>query len=72
MTRSLTCVLVVIVLISGDHLAKADLVGYWSADSTGGQGDILVNDLGDTALDGELFDVEYTAAGGGHTGAATD
>ena len=51
---------------------SADLLGYWSADSTGGQGSTLINDLGDSALDGELFEVQYTSAGEGHTGAPQD
>jgi hypothetical protein len=52
---------------------RADLVGYWSADSTGGAGTTLPNDQGDAALDGELFgEAAYSAAGEGHTGNAND
>lgn len=51
---------------------RAELLGYWSADTTGGSGEILVNDQGNDALDGELVEVEYTSGGEGHTGAPTD
>jgi hypothetical protein len=51
----------------------ADLIGYWSADSTAGAGGTLPNDQGASELDGELFGgAEYSASGAGHTGQAGD
>ena len=52
--------------------AHADLLGYWSANSTGGQGTDIPNDQGNSDLDGELFEAEYTGDAGGHTGEAGD
>ena len=48
------------------------LLGYWSADSTGGIGDVLPNDQGDNLLDGQMVEVEYSASGEGHTGKQGD
>ena len=53
--------------------AHAELLGYWSANTTGGQGSILPNDQGNGDLDGELFEgAEYSSGGEGVTGQATD
>ncbi|MCA9215230.1 MAG: PEP-CTERM sorting domain-containing protein [Planctomycetales bacterium] len=51
---------------------RADLLGYWSADSTSGQGDVLPNDQGNSDLDGELVETSYTADAKGHTGQPGD
>lgn len=50
----------------------ADLLGYWSGNLTEGQGTEIPNDQGNSDLDGELFDAEYTADTGGHSGQAGD
>ncbi len=51
---------------------RADLLGYWSADSSSGTGTLLVNDQGNSDLDGEIFGAEFTADGDGHTGLPGD
>lgn len=53
-------------------ICRADLLGYWSADSTNGLGTVLVNDAGDTSLNGDIVEATYTASGGGHTGQPGD
>ena len=62
----------VLVLVCLQVTASADLIGYWSADSTGGQGINIPNDQGNSDLDGELVEAEYTTDAGGHTGQAGD
>ena len=52
--------------------ARADLLGYWSADSNGGTGTVLSNDQGNGDLDGEIVNAEFTADGEGHTGLPGD
>ena len=52
--------------------SRADLLGYWSADSTDGQGESLINDQGNSNLDGELVESNYTADASGHTGQPGD
>ena len=64
----LTCVM----SFCGSMEARGELLGYWSADLTAGQGDVLLNDLEDPDLDGEMVDVNYTADSQGHTGNAGD
>lgn len=52
--------------------ASAELLGYWSANSPN-EDFLLVNDQGNTDLDGELFgEAAYTEDQGGVTGAAGD
>lgn len=51
---------------------RADLLGYWSADSTDGQGEELPNDQGNSDLDGEIIEAGYTGDRGGHTGEPGD
>ena len=72
MSRLPVCFTWLLVLTLTATSAKADLLGYWSADSTGGQGVDLPNDQGDGDLDGELVDAQFTADGGGHSGEAGD
>ncbi len=51
----------------------ADLIGYWSGNSTAGAGGDLPNDQGNDALNGELFGgAGYSDAGKGITGMAGD
>ena len=52
--------------------ASADLLGYWSGNTTNGEGAVLTNDQGNGDLDGELVSVDYTGAGEGFTGGAGD
>ena len=65
-------VLLTCVACLSQHPLRADLLGYWSADSTSGEGELLVNDQGNDALDGELVEAFYTADGRGHTGQPGD
>ena len=60
------------VLLAATSQSRADLLGYWSADSTQGQGEAIPNDQGNSDLDGELVEATYTADGGGHTGEPGD
>jgi hypothetical protein len=62
----------VLILTAVARPTRADLLGYWSADSTGGAGMVLPNDQGNSDLDGELVETTYTASGEGHTGQAGD
>ena len=66
------CLMLVAVGLTCCQQANAELVGYWSADSTGGAGTVLPNDQGNHDLDGEIFDADYTAGGAGHTGQPGD
>jgi hypothetical protein len=59
-------------LLFNISIASAELVGYWSANSTGGVGSTLPNDQGNRALDGELFNATYSGTGQGHTGQPGD
>ncbi|MCA9168562.1 MAG: hypothetical protein KDB23_12895, partial [Planctomycetales bacterium] len=72
--RSLfACLSVAVISAVINQPAHADLLGYWSGNSTNGQGTILPNDQGNIDLDGELFDgAVYSAAGDGVTGAPND
>ena len=71
--RNFCCgVCCVLILTAVARPAQADLLGYWSADSTGGAGIVVPNDQGDSDLDGELVETTYTASGEGHTGQAGD
>ncbi len=72
MIRNLLRFAILVVLLAYSQVTYAELVGYWSADSTGGTGSTLPNNQGDGSLDGELFEVVYTSGGQGHTGAARD
>jgi hypothetical protein len=72
MIRNLIRFAILVVLLVYSQVTYAELVGYWSADATGGVGDTLPNNQGDGSLDGELFEVVYTSGGQGHTGAARD
>ena len=71
-TESLVLTLLFMALLAAAPSASAELIGYWSADTVGGQGDALANDQGNTDLDGELVEAVYTGGGGGHTGQRTD
>jgi hypothetical protein len=65
--------LIALVAVSVTTTVRADLIGYWSADTTGGTGTALPNDQGNDLLDGELVGgAEYSASGSGHTGSAGD
>ncbi|MCA9197373.1 MAG: hypothetical protein KDA87_07530 [Planctomycetales bacterium] len=64
--------LFVVFVLSLSANSRADLIGYWSADSTNGAGDIILNDQGDEELHGEIFGATYTADGQGHTGQPGD
>ncbi|MCA9211867.1 MAG: PEP-CTERM sorting domain-containing protein [Planctomycetales bacterium] len=64
------CVCILPLLIASQ--GRADLLGYWSADSTGGVGEVLPNDQGNGDLDGELVEASYTGDAGGHTGQPGD
>ena len=72
MTRNMVFVIGTVLMLSGADVAHGELLGYWSADSTGGTGTVLPNDQGNDALDGELIDMDYTADGQGHTGQPGD
>lgn len=61
-----------LILLFTASQTRAELLGYWSADTTNGQGETIVNDLGDPELDGELIEAGYTGDGGGHTGEPGD
>lgn len=67
-----TVSLVVATLQTVPSTCRADLLGYWSADSTNGLGTVLVNDAGNTSLNGDIVEATYTASGGGHTGQPGD
>ena len=58
----------VVVLLVATSEVRGDLLGYWSADSTAGQGDSLANDQGNSELDGELVEANYSSDAAGHTG----
>ena len=70
--RCLCGILIGLLTIACVPSAEADLLGYWSGNSTEGKGEIIPNDQGDGDLDGELINAEYTADGGGFTGSAGD
>ncbi len=72
MRHLLSLALAVGVLLVHAVSAQADLLGYWSGDSSGGTGTLLVNDQGNADLDGEIFGTEFTADGEGHTGMPGD
>ena len=60
------------VALLGPSNAHAELLGYWSANSPN-EDFLLVNDQGNTDLDGEIFgEAAYTEDQGGVTGAAGD
>lgn len=63
------CLLVVSLVASRAH---AELLGYWSGNSNGGSGTLITNDQGNTDLDGEIFNAEFTGDGEGHTGLPGD
>ena len=65
-------VLVVSIQFTLTQTASADLLGYWSGNTTNGEGSVLTNDQGNGDLDGELVSVDYTSAGEGFTGGAGD
>ena len=70
--RLVFLLLACLVPFCGAREARGELLGYWSADLTAGQGDVLLNDLEDPDLDGEMVDVSYSADSQGHTGEAGD
>ena len=72
MRKFCSCVCCLLLLTAIASPAQADLLGYWSADSTGGAGEALPNDQGNADLEGELVEASYTASGGGHTGQPGD
>ena len=73
MLRFCLTLAVLLSALSSCQVANADLLGYWSADSTGGAGTVLPNDQGNADLDGELIGgAEYMGSGSGHTGQAGD
>jgi hypothetical protein len=65
---AVTCCL----LLHGHSSVRAELLGYWSANSNGGTGSVIKNDQGNRDLDGELFGAVFTQDGGGHTGLPGD
>lgn len=71
MLRRILVVATSLVLLLSSH-AYGDLLGYWSADTTAGEGEALINDQGNADLDGELIEAFYSDDGDGHTGAAGD
>ena len=64
--------LIALLIVSDVPSANAELLGYWSGNSTNGQGEDIPNDQGNGDLDGELINAEYTGDGGGFTGEAGD
>jgi hypothetical protein len=65
--------LVVAFVICSTSRVSGELVGYWSADTTAGIGEVLPNDQGNSELEGELFGgAEYSGDGTGHTGLPGD
>ena len=70
--RGLTWVIGLFAVLGATTTVRCELLGYWSADSTGGAGEVLPNDQGDDTLDGELVEVEYSPSGSGHTGQPGD
>lgn len=72
MRTFLATTLTIVVTLLAASTVRADLLGYWSADSNGGTGTLLTNDQGNGDLDGEIVGASFTSSGGGHTGLPGD
>ena len=71
--RRTTFVFALLFALATGSVSRAGLLGYWSADTTGGTGTSLPNDQGNSGLDGMLFGgAAYSADAAGHTGQAGD
>ncbi len=70
--RRCLSVVVAMVMMSSGQMARADLLGYWSGNSTEGQGQSIPNDQGNSDLEGELVDADYSGDGEGFTGQKGD